>query len=146
MCFIYQNKCFICQMCSIFQNFKNELYAEICTRINMPLYTNLNMHKYAKNMQKYAKICSEPISISPIHSYAFICTKYAKICKICKHECWPAPIPAWPASPARPSRPTPAQRSCTCDRMVMSYGPNNLFSEGKIPQIRGENPVSSLCV
>ena len=27
-----------------------------------------------------------PTSISPMHSYAFICTKYAKICKICKHE------------------------------------------------------------
>ena len=37
-------------------------------------------------MQKYAKICSDPISISPMHSYAFICTKYAYICKICKHE------------------------------------------------------------
>ena len=34
---------------------------------------------------KYAKICSDPISISPMHSYAFICTKYANICKICKH-------------------------------------------------------------
>ena len=32
------------------------------------------------------KICSEPISISPVHSYALICKKYAKICKICKHE------------------------------------------------------------
>ena len=54
----------------------------------MPVYAsaNLNMHKYALNMQKYAKICSDPISISPKHSYAFICTKYAKICKICKHE------------------------------------------------------------
>ena len=29
-------------------------------------------------MQKYAKICSDPISISPMHSYALICTKYAK--------------------------------------------------------------------
>ena len=37
-------------------------------------------------MWKYAKICSDPISISPMHSYAFICTKYANICKICKHE------------------------------------------------------------
>ena len=37
-------------------------------------------------MQKYAKICSEPISISPMHSYAFICTKYENICKIYKHE------------------------------------------------------------
>ena len=35
-------------------------------------------------MQKYAKICSDPISVSPMHSYAFICTKYANICKICK--------------------------------------------------------------
>ena len=33
-------------------------------------------------MHKDAKICSDPISISPLHSYAFICTKYAKICKI----------------------------------------------------------------
>ena len=32
------------------------------------------------------KLCSDPIIISPMHSYAFICTKYAKICKICKHE------------------------------------------------------------
>ena len=42
-------------------------------------------------MQKYAKICSDPISVSPMHSYAavhllFIYTKYANICKICKHE------------------------------------------------------------
>ena len=46
-------------------------------------------------MQKYAKICSDPISISPMHSYAFLCTKYAKkiakyvsmkiICNICKN-------------------------------------------------------------
>ena len=41
------------------------------------------MHKICT---KYAKICSDPISISPMHSYAFICTKYAKICKICNHE------------------------------------------------------------
>ena len=54
--------------------------------INMPLYANLNMHKYVQNMHIYAKICSDPISISPMHSYAFICTKYAKLCKICKHE------------------------------------------------------------
>ena len=52
----------------------------------MPVYANLNMHKYATNMHKYAKICSDPIGISPMHSNAFICTKYAKICKICKHE------------------------------------------------------------
>ena len=31
------------------------------------------------------KICSDPMSIAPMHSYAFVCTKYAKICKICKH-------------------------------------------------------------
>ena len=37
-------------------------------------------------MQKYAKICSDPISIYPMHSYAFICTKHAKICKMCKHD------------------------------------------------------------
>ena len=30
-------------------------------------------------MHKYAKICSDPISISPMHSYAFIWIKYAKI-------------------------------------------------------------------
>ena len=30
------------------------IYAGICLRINMPLYANLNMHKYAQNMQKYA--------------------------------------------------------------------------------------------
>ena len=41
------------------------------------------MFKICKNMQK---ICSDPISISPMLSYAFICTKYAKICKICEHE------------------------------------------------------------
>ena len=29
---------------------------------------------------------SHPISISPMHSYAFICTKYSKICKTCEHE------------------------------------------------------------
>ena len=52
----------------------------------MPSYSNLNMHKNTQNMHKYAKICSDPICISPMHSYAFICTKYAKICKICKHE------------------------------------------------------------
>ena len=34
----------------------------------MPLYANLNMHKYAQNMHEYAKICSDPISISPMHS------------------------------------------------------------------------------
>ena len=33
-----------------------------------------NTRKYAKNMQKYAKICSDHIDISPMHSYAFICT------------------------------------------------------------------------
>ena len=33
---------------------KYALYAQICTRINLPLYANLNMHKYAQNMQKYA--------------------------------------------------------------------------------------------
>ena len=44
------------------------------------------IHKYAQNMHKYAKLCSDTISISPMHSYAFICTKYAKICKICMHE------------------------------------------------------------
>ena len=44
------------------------------------------MHLYAQNMYKHAKICSDPISISPMHLYAFMCTKYAKICKICKHE------------------------------------------------------------
>ena len=66
---------------------KYALYAGICIRINMPLYANLNMHKYAQNMQiKKQKICSDPISISPMHSYAFVCTKYANICKICKHE------------------------------------------------------------
>ena len=41
-------------------------------------------------MHKICKICQnmqyDPISISPMYSYAFICTKYAKIYKICKHE------------------------------------------------------------
>ena len=50
--------------------------------------------KYAKNMQKYAKICSDPISISPVHSYALYAQnmqKYARyvsmkaICNICKN-------------------------------------------------------------
>ena len=41
---------------------------------------------YAENMHKYAKICNDPVSIFPMHSYAFICTKNAKKCKICKHE------------------------------------------------------------
>ena len=63
---------------------KYALYAGICIRINMPLYANLNMNKNAQNMHKYAKIFSDPISISPMHSYAFTCTKYAKICKIGK--------------------------------------------------------------
>ena len=52
----------------------------------MQLYANSNMHRYAQNMQKYAKICSDPTNISPMHSYVFICTKYSKKCKICKHE------------------------------------------------------------
>ena len=38
----------------------------------------MRQDKYAINMHKictkYAKICSDPISISPMHSYAFICT------------------------------------------------------------------------
>ena len=38
----------------MFYMLKYTLYARICIRINMPLYANLNMHKYAKNMQKYA--------------------------------------------------------------------------------------------
>ena len=47
-------------------------------------------------------LCTDPISISPMHSYAFICSKYAKnmqkyvsmkvICNICKNRhsplCW----------------------------------------------------------
>ena len=39
-----------------FQNnmHKYALYAEICIRINMPIYANLNMHKTCKNMQNYA--------------------------------------------------------------------------------------------
>ena len=64
---------------------KYVLYVGICISINMPLYTNLNIQKYAQNMHKYAKICSDPISIAPMHSYASIYTKYAKICKIYKH-------------------------------------------------------------
>ena len=54
-------------------------YAIIC---------KLNMHKYAKNMQR-------PQGLSPVHLYAQnmhkICTKYARyvsikvICKICKN-------------------------------------------------------------
>ena len=44
------------------------------------------MHKYAQNMHNYPKLCIDPKSISPMHSYAFICTKYAKMCKICKDE------------------------------------------------------------
>ena len=38
----------------MFYMLKYELYVRICIRINMPLYANLNMHKYAQNMQKYA--------------------------------------------------------------------------------------------
>ena len=37
-------------------------------------------------MHKYAKICSDPISVYSMHSHAFIFTKYGNICKICKHE------------------------------------------------------------
>ena len=33
-----------------------------------------------KDIQKYAKICSDQY-----FSYAFMCTKYAKTCKICRH-------------------------------------------------------------
>ena len=29
-------------------------------------------------MHKYAKICNDPVSIFPMHSYAFIYTKNAK--------------------------------------------------------------------
>ena len=66
---------------------KYALYARICIRINMPLCKfKLEYASIAYNLYKYAKICSDPISISHMHSYAFICTKYAKICKICKHE------------------------------------------------------------
>ena len=57
---------------------KYELYAGICIRINMHKYASLNMHKYAQNMPK---ICSDPTSISPMHSYAFICIYMHKICK-----------------------------------------------------------------
>ena len=57
----------------------------MCIRVNMILYANLIMFKYAQNMHKYAQICSDPISISPVHSYAKY-AKYAKICKICKHD------------------------------------------------------------
>ena len=48
------------------------------------------MHKYAQNMHK---ICSSPISMSPVHLYAFICICMQKhgryvsmevIYKICK--------------------------------------------------------------
>ena len=39
----------------VFYMHKYALYAGICIRINMPLYANLNMHKYAKNMQKKSK-------------------------------------------------------------------------------------------
>ena len=73
-------------MCVLIQFYmhKYALYAGICIRINMPLYANLNMNKNAQNMHKYAKIFSDPISISPMHSYAFTCTKNAKIGKIGK--------------------------------------------------------------
>ena len=50
----------------------------------MPLYANLNMHKYAQNMLKYAKICSDPISISPMHSYAMIIIMHVYAC-ICMY-------------------------------------------------------------
>ena len=71
-------------MCVIIQFYMHK-YA-ICIRINMPLYanSNFNMNKNAQNMHKYAKTYSDPISISPMHSYAFTSTKYAKICKIGK--------------------------------------------------------------
>ena len=77
-----------------FSVLKYALYAEICIRINMPLlvYANLNVHKYAQNVHKYANICSDPISISPaLHSYSQNMQKYSRyvimkvLCKICKN-------------------------------------------------------------
>ena len=54
--------------------------------INMPLYANLNMHKYAQNMQKYAKICKTPqVFLLCIHMHLYAQNMH-KICKICKHE------------------------------------------------------------
>ena len=60
----------------------------------MPLYANLNMHKYAQNMQKYAKICKTPqvfLLCIHMHLYAQNMQKYARyvsmkvICNICKN-------------------------------------------------------------
>ena len=72
-----------------FQNMHK--YVFICTNMHDMLNLQLkyaqgkichlckfNIHKYAQNMQKYAKICSDPTSISSMHLYAFICTIYAK--------------------------------------------------------------------
>ena len=46
-------------------------YAKICTRINMPLYANLNMHE----------ICKKYAVTHKYFSYAFICTYMHKVCK-----------------------------------------------------------------
>ena len=64
----------ICKMCInmhfqnmheyVFYMHKYVLHAEICIRINMPLYAKSNIHKYAQIMHKYTQICSDPISIS----------------------------------------------------------------------------------
>ena len=60
----------------------------------MPLYANLNKHKYAQNTYKYAKICSNPINISHcihMHLYAQNMQKYARyvsmksISNVCKN-------------------------------------------------------------
>ena len=60
---------------------KYALYAQMYIKLNMPLYANLKMQKYAQNMRKYANVCtkhttmvSEVCCLSlPVHLYAFIC-------------------------------------------------------------------------
>ena len=49
---------------------KYALYAEICIRINIPLYANVNMHKICTT---YAQICKNMQWPHKHFSYAFIC-------------------------------------------------------------------------
>ena len=48
----------------------------------MPLYGNLNMQKYARNM---SKICSAPRGMFPLHYMHYMHKKYAKICQTSRH-------------------------------------------------------------
>ena len=45
----------------------------ICLNVNQSKYAIICKLKYAEIWPKYAKICSGPRSMSPLHLYAFIC-------------------------------------------------------------------------